>query len=81
MVISYISTLIIQNLSIKLLENSALLDNQVKNNKINKFINQIIKKLNLIAIAVKNDKVNSLVSNRANKIDKILAKSKNIKNY
>lgn len=57
-----------------------LSDKIYKNNKINKFTNWIIKKLNITAIVIKNDEVDSLDSDRVNKTDKILVKSKNIKN-
>lgn len=80
MVVSYIPTLMIQNSSIELLENSALSNDGVKDNKVDKFINWIIKKLDLIVITVKNDEVGSLDSDIANKIDKISAKFKNIRN-
>lgn len=62
------------------MENSILSGNRVKNNKVDKVTNQIIKKLDLTAITVKNDEIGNLNSSRANKIDEILAKFKIIKN-
>lgn len=54
--------------------------NKVKNNKIDKLINKIIKKPKLTVIAVKNNDISSFSNNRVSKIDKISTKSKNIKN-
>lgn len=53
---------------------------RIKNNKIDKLINKIIKKPKLTVIAVKNNDISSFSNNRVNKIDKISTKSKNIKN-
>lgn len=61
------------------MENFILLGDRVANNKVDNFINCIIKKLDPIAIAVKNDEIGSFGSGKANKTDEILVKSKNIK--
>lgn len=43
------------------MENLTLSGNRVEDDKINKLINQIIKKFNLVAIMAKNDKLDSRV--------------------
>lgn len=48
-----------KSLSTRLLKNSTLLDDEVEDGKINKLINWIIKKLDLIVIAVKNNEIDS----------------------
>lgn len=51
--------------------------NGIKNNEVIKFIQQIIRKLNLTATVMKNDKVNSFDNdNKTNKINKILIQFK-----
>lgn len=57
-----------------------MLNNRNENNVFDKLINQIIKKLNLIAIIIKNDWLNCWSGNKKNKTDKILVRSRNIRN-
>lgn len=45
----------------RLLQNSTLLDNKMKNNEIDKLINCIIKELNLTIIAIKNNEIDSII--------------------
>lgn len=61
------------------MKNWTLLNNKVKNNKIDKLINSVIIKLDLALIIVKNYEVDNLGSNAGKEIDKIIAKFKNIK--
>lgn len=45
--------------STRLLENLTLSNDRIKNDKVNKLINWIIRKLDLIAIAFENNKIDS----------------------
>lgn len=48
----------------------------VENNEVSKFINWVIKELDLTAITVKSDKINSSSIGKVDKIDQILVKAK-----
>lgn len=49
---------------------------RVENNEVSKFINWIIKELDLTAIIVKSDKINSSSIGKVDEIDQILVKAK-----
>lgn len=70
----------ILKLSNQIIKNLTLLYNKVEDNKVNKLINKIIKKLDPTTIIVKNHEFGNLNSNRTNKTDEISTQFKTVRN-